>query len=280
MIKGSTATLIGAALAALSIASVQAEGWLKDPVSGCALWHPEEPSNDELVSWSGACVDGKAEGRGVSIWTDNQGLLGRFEGTMRAGKAIGTGILDIRDEQDPGAYHHILGQFADGLPTGEATMDIAGGYEMRGKLLDGLAHMEGTLISPEGNMVRGEFRDGKVIGEAFAYYVADDDSVYLGDVVDGERNGQGALQLPNEDYYLGEFKGGKADGYGTYQAESGDYVGVFSKGAPNGPGTFVATDGKITQGNFIDGKPDGLVLVTLSDGTQRTETWKNGEKAQ
>jgi hypothetical protein len=280
MIERSTSILIGAALAALSIAPAQAEGWLKDPVSGCALWQPEDPTTDELVSWSGACVDGKAEGRGVGTWTDSEGLLGRFEGTMRAGKAIGTGILDIRDEKDPSAYHRFLGQFEDGMPSGEGMMDIDGGYVLRGKLLDGLAHMEGTVISPEGNMVRGEFKDGKVIGEAFAYYVADDQSVYLGDVLDGEREGHGMLQLPNEDYYLGEFKAGEADGYGTYHAESGEYVGVFAKGDPNGPGTFVATDGKITQGRFVDGKPDGLVLVTLPDGTQTTETWKNGEKAQ
>jgi hypothetical protein len=131
-------------------------------------------------------------------------------------------------------------------------------------------------------MVRGEFKDEKIVGEAFAYYVAKDDSVYFGDVVDGKREGRGMLQLPNEDIYIGEFKAGDASGYGTYHAESGEhvgvYVGVFVKGTPNGPGTFVAADGEVTQGRFVDGKPEGLALVTMPDGTQTTETWKDGEK--
>lgn len=275
-------TLIGAALSVLAVVPAQAEGWLKDPVTGCELWHPEDPGADEVVSWSGACVDGKAEGRGVGTWVDGKGLLGRFEGTMRAGKAEGSATAAIRDEDDATTYNHYDGNFQGGLPAGQGTLVTASGYEVSGEVLGGLDHMRGTLVAPDGDMVRGEFKDEKIVGEAFAYYVAKDDSVYFGDVVDGKREGRGMLELPNEDIYVGEFKAGDASGYGTYHAESGEhmgvYVGVFAKGTPNGPGTFVAADGEVTQGRFVDGKPEGLALVTMPDGTQTTETWKDGEK--
>ena len=45
-------------------------------------------------------------------------------------------------------------------------------------------------------------------------------------------------------------------------------------------GTYTEPNGDVTQGRFMDGKPDGLVLVTLKDGTQTTRTWKDGEEVK
>ena len=39
------------------------KNWLKDPITGCAVW-TEKAAGKEAVSWSGGCQDGKASGQG------------------------------------------------------------------------------------------------------------------------------------------------------------------------------------------------------------------------
>ena len=57
-------------------------------------------------------------------------------------------------------------------------------------------------------------------------------------------------------------------------------VGQYEGGAPNGPGTFIAPNGDVYQGVFVNGKAEGMILVTRTDGSQSVETWTNGEKRQ
>ena len=45
-----------------------AGSWLKDPITNCAVWG-SDLSGDNLISWSGDCRDGKANGTGVLSWT-------------------------------------------------------------------------------------------------------------------------------------------------------------------------------------------------------------------
>ena len=63
-----------------------AGGWIKDRVSDCAVWSTDKPRPEEGVSWTGACIDGKASGQGVLVWWDEKGLLGRYTGELSAGK--------------------------------------------------------------------------------------------------------------------------------------------------------------------------------------------------
>ncbi|MEL6768117.1 MAG: hypothetical protein AAFP17_13125, partial [Pseudomonadota bacterium] len=146
-------------------------------------------------------------------------------------------------------------------------------------VIDGPRHMKGTLIAPDGTMVRGEFRDEEIVGPAFAY-IDREGETYFGEILDDERHGHGVLMMPNEDLYIGEFEAGEAAGYGTYYADIGEYVGAFAGDAPNGFGSFVGADGRVLQGRFVDGKPDGMVLVTAPDGSQTTATWANGEMVE
>ena len=55
-------------------------------------------------------------------------------------------------------------------------------------------------------------------------------------------------------------------------------VGQYEDGAPNGPGTYIAPNGDAYQGVFVDGKAEGMILVTRVDGSQSVETWKDGEQ--
>lgn len=277
--KIALALVASAALGAL-IQPAAAGEWLKDPVSGCQIWSSDDSSAGGTVTWSGACHDGKAAGRGVGVWVDKKGLAARYDGEMEGGKA--NGLADLHFRTDAGDHYWTYsGNFADGEPVGEATIVTDTGYRFRGELIDGIKHVRGTIVAPNGDVVRGEIKDGKVVGTALAYYEANNKETYLGEVENGKRNGNGTLLMPNNDLYVGEFRDGKTSGYGTFFADAGgEYVGHFADNQPNGPGTYVAPNGDTWQGRFVNGKPDGLVLVTKVGGEQSTETWKSGEKVQ
>src|SRR6187200_1385587 len=64
---------------------VQAEG------NGCKVWSsPLEGS--EIITWSGPCPAGLAEGMGVAEWVREGRVVGRLEGRLCAGKADGFAI--------------------------------------------------------------------------------------------------------------------------------------------------------------------------------------------
>lgn len=44
--------------------------WAKDSKNDCMIWN-ENPQPNETVTWSGNCVDGKAEGTGEAVWHDD-----------------------------------------------------------------------------------------------------------------------------------------------------------------------------------------------------------------
>ena len=78
------------------------------------------------------------------------------------------------------------------------------------------------------------------------------DSVYVGEVKDGERHGRGTLTLPDGEKYSGEFKDGKYDGRGTLTLPDGEeYVGEWKDGK-EWTGTFTDADGSKTE--WKDGK--------------------------
>ena len=77
------------------------------------------------------------------------------------------------------------------------------------------------------------FRNGKNIN----------DRIYVGDIRNGEPNGQGTHISPNGDKYVGKFKDGEYHGQGTYTFHDGaKYVGEFKEGR--------VWNGKVYNGNF------------------------------
>ena len=72
-----------------SLPALAATGsWLKDPITGCAVW-TEKASGKETISWSGGCQDGKASGRfGDSHWTKVQWRTPIHSSMLNPGQAI------------------------------------------------------------------------------------------------------------------------------------------------------------------------------------------------
>jgi len=138
-------------------ATAGAEGaWFADPRTGCQVWNPS-PQPGETAQWDGACVEGRAEGRGVLTWYVRERRLERDEGEWRAGRQVGMG-----SQQWAGGRYR--GRFADSLPDGEGEMEMSSAGLYRGHFRagrpDGLGRLESAEGVFEGIWTAGCFRDG------------------------------------------------------------------------------------------------------------------------
>ena len=109
--------------------------WIVAENQTCQAHNPA-PELIEAVTWSGGCVDGKAEGGGMLVLRRHDGRVNRYEGQLRTGKRHGRGSM---------SYH-------DG-----------GRYE--GEWRDGERHGKGVMINAlgrrEGEWQKGRYRAGK-----------------------------------------------------------------------------------------------------------------------
>lgn len=88
--------------------------WITNQRTKCRAWvWGTSPSNNEAVSWSGACKNGLAQGHGVLMW----GKDSRFEGNFRDGKRNGYGT----ETQDPPGIR-FEGEWRDGRPNGHGVL--------------------------------------------------------------------------------------------------------------------------------------------------------------
>jgi hypothetical protein len=60
-------------------------GWATDSRSGCKVWNAR-PLQNGSAKYTGACVDGFAQGRGVVEWSEAGRLVQRDEGEFVNGK--------------------------------------------------------------------------------------------------------------------------------------------------------------------------------------------------
>ena len=106
--------------------------FVNDTDGGCKVWNPH-PMAGETAKWTGACVNGFAQGAGSLQW-------------LRDGKAF---------EKDDGEWDH-------GRQTGRGMQNWkTGSYE--GSLVDGEPHGNGVMTLQSARYV-GEFRKGKPNG--------------------------------------------------------------------------------------------------------------------
>jgi hypothetical protein len=78
--------------------------------------------------------------------------------------------------------------------------------------------------------------------------------------------------------YIGEIENGEPNGQGTYTWSSGGkYVGEWKNGRRDGQGTFTRPSGTKYVGEFKDGKRNGQGILTFPDGTKFEGEWKNNK---
>jgi hypothetical protein len=124
--------------------------WMADPKTGCKVWNPH-PNRGETLSWSGACKDGFAEGRGHVQWFRDGAPYERSDGQWRAGKQIGMG-----------SQVWPRGRYDGGMKNSEAEgrgVLILNDVRYQGQFHDGLPDGEGVLKGPDG-VLRGIWKKG------------------------------------------------------------------------------------------------------------------------
>ncbi|MCP4327052.1 MAG: hypothetical protein GY791_01255 [Alphaproteobacteria bacterium] len=140
--------------------SVAADGWATDSRTGCAIWHghPNPPPNI-VLTWSGACTNGRDSGDGVFVIEADGEELVRYTGPLESGKPDGVGVF-VTATGD-----RYEGDFRDGKFDGTRVMTTGNGARYEGDFKDGMMHGDGVMTLQDGTELRRKFMNGMPLAE-------------------------------------------------------------------------------------------------------------------
>jgi hypothetical protein len=182
------------------------------------------------VQWTGACVNGKAEGPGVAIWQNAAGFRQRTEATFHAGLAEGRGIKQTGDN------FRYEAEFHNGRMNGRCVLTKSD-LRIDGQCVDDQFNGPVKIVFTDGGHYEGDFKDGKFNGQGIFY--RKDGTRFEGEWVNHSLNGKGRAVYANGASYEGDFVNGDMEGQGVYHfADGGVYEGEWHNGIPNGRGVY------------------------------------------
>ncbi len=185
----------------------------------CKVWNSGNGSILEPITWSGACVDGKAAGEGRLVI---EGISAVFTGTMEAGKLHGYGVI-IQSTRD-----RYEGEFHDGHRQGHGIFVWVNGDRFTGQWREDEPHGEGTFVWVNGDLYTGQWLGGEQHGHGV--FIWKTGNSYRGEFRNGIRQGRGTYLWANGDRYEGDFRDGIPHGEGTYSKDDIVYAGGWSNG--------------------------------------------------
>jgi hypothetical protein len=194
--------MIGRAIlaAGLMLVSVSAfgqtrqPGWIADARTGCRVWD-SSPQPDEAVSWTGACRNGLAQGRGVLRWFQSGKPVALAKSRWRGGKMNGHGAITLANGE------RFKGQWKNDERTGRGVYIYANGDRYEGQYQDDQKSGHGVYTYANGGRYVGEWRDGRRNGRGTE--VRADGSRYDGLWRDNLPNGLGMATWLNGERYAG-----------------------------------------------------------------------------
>jgi hypothetical protein len=137
-------------------------------------------TKDKTIKWSGQCVNGFAEGKGLAEHFIKGVLQLTFDGELLKGKINGQGsatlpngskyVGDHKDGKPSGQGMTILangnkylGEYKDGKPNGQGTETQANGTKYVGEWKEGYRHGQGIETHHNGSVQEGIWADGKFV---------------------------------------------------------------------------------------------------------------------
>jgi hypothetical protein len=160
---------------------------------------------DDAVTWSGACKDGYADGKGTLAWQAPGKNKRRLDATLVRGEVEGEGTLVY----EGGSY---IGTFRQGVPHGAGYFKHTNGdglYE--GGVADGLRDGAGVHIGIDRSTYEGQWKAGKRSGHGKAVFALG--GSYEGEWLDGRFHGKGKIVYAGSGRsYEGEFRDGHVAG--------------------------------------------------------------------
>jgi hypothetical protein len=205
-----------------------AESWVTDPKTGCKVAWVSLKYSLVSASWSGSCVDNKAEGKGMLTFTvrdkDGKEEQRQAEGEMKAGKLNGKSILKFPD----GAVYE--GDWKNGSRDGNGVFKFPDGRVYEGDWKNDTLDGKGIYKWPDGRVYEGDWKNNTLDGKGI--YKFHDGAVYEGDFKNGRRDGKGIYKWPDGRVYEGDWKNDKFDGNGVLKDSSGKviYQGLWEDG--------------------------------------------------
>ncbi|HRN35178.1 MAG TPA: hypothetical protein PLC76_13565 [Saprospiraceae bacterium] len=132
------------------------------------------------------------------------------------------------------------------------------------------------------NYYKGSWSKGMKngFGEEYTQYVDNDFTLYKGDYVNNEREGNATINRGNKFTYVGPVVDGIPEGQGTLTYSSGEilsYKGAFKNGQFNGHGRLEFPQNEWLEGNFKDGFVHGLATRRINTGHRVTGEYRNGK---
>ena len=122
----------------------------------------------------------------------------------------------------------------------------------------------------------GEEVDGKREGKGIYFF--NDGDVYDGEWKDGKKEGKGIYYFKDGDVYEGYWKNNNFQGKGIYYHKSGDiYDGEYYNNQRHGKGIYYFIGGSRYEGDWIDDKKDGQGVYYFIDGERKMGDYSNGE---
>ena len=226
--------------------------WLKD--GACALFSAGAGPGD-TVSWTGACVDGYAEGLGTATFTHD------------------------------GQAQSFTANFTHGvIPDGHLITRWGTGWSYDGDAVGGHFNGHGILTTDTSDRFEGQWADGKLSG--FGVLLKPNGERYVGDWKNDKPNGNGELRHADGSLLAGTFIDGKLAKLTAANANAGaikvaaaapdlsSIAPANPSGAPFGGvsgKTLTGVDGSSIALNLIEG---GMELqVVPADGNARKTTF-------
>lgn len=107
-------------------------------------------------------------------------------------------------------------------------------------------------------------------------YIVEQIGQYIGNFINGKREGSGSIVFPDGRKYVGEFKNDMYCGHGIFTFENGEkYIGEFKDNLYNGDGTLIFANGSKYHGEFKNGKRNGKGIMNFYDGTNHEGNYED-----
>ena len=102
---------------------------------------------------------------------------------------------------------------------------------------------------------------------------------YVGQIVNGLREGKGIEYYNDGNRYEGDFRNDKREGKGIFYYNNGDrYEGDFKNGNMEGKGIFYFNNGERYEGDWKNNNMEGKAIFYFKNGDRSMGDWKSGTR--
>ena len=245
--------------------------WAMVKDGACKLWNPSPQLGEKIISWEGACKNGKASGKGRAVWKTARGEES-YEGGYRGGLKHGRGTAVWLGGR---TYN---GEWQNGKRHGEGTERETDGSRYEGKWKNDRKHGKGERILPNGIRYEGEWRNGRMPDSGIMTWTWGNGYRYEGEWQDGEPHGRGKFTWGNDGSYEGEYRLGKKHGQGIRIYRNGNrYEGEWRDDKRNGRGIWISHNKHRYEGDYRDNKQHGRGTYTWPDGNRYEGEFRDGD---